>query len=47
MSLQTYYATYRYQVASGSDWLALADEVAEEDLGPLYEEWVWDPAENP
>jgi aminopeptidase N len=38
--LETYYSTYRYQVASGEDWLVLANQVTEEDLTPLYKEWI-------
>jgi hypothetical protein len=38
--LETYYATYRYQVASGQDWLDLANQVADGVLTPLYGEWI-------
>jgi hypothetical protein len=37
--LQTYFDTYRYEVASGPDLLALAEAVSEQDLTELYREW--------
>jgi hypothetical protein len=38
--LETYYATYRYQVASGQDWLDLANQVTDGQLTALYAEWI-------
>ena len=44
--LQTYYSTYRYQVAGGNDWLEIADQIAQEDLTSLYEEWIGEWSES-
>ncbi len=38
--LQTYFETYRYQVAGGADFRALAQEVSGQDLSELYQEWL-------
>ena len=38
--LQTYFETYRYQVASGADFRTLAQEVSGQDLSELYQEWL-------
>jgi len=41
--LQAYFDAYRYGIASGPDFLALAEQVSGENLGTLYEEWVGAP----
>ena len=39
--LQTYLKTWRYQVASGQDFLTLADQIADQELSDLFQEWGW------
>jgi aminopeptidase N len=38
--LRAYLDAYRYQIASGSELLALMQERSEQDLTPLYQEWI-------
>jgi len=38
--LQTYFDSYRYRTASGSDLLAVIDQVSGQDLGDLYQQWL-------
>jgi hypothetical protein len=41
--LQAYFNTYRYRIASGPDFLAVADQVSGADLSALYAEWLGAP----
>ncbi|NIN99478.1 MAG: hypothetical protein GTO49_31825 [Anaerolineae bacterium] len=38
--LREYYQRYRYGVATGEDFLAVAEQVSGKDLGELYNDWV-------
>jgi aminopeptidase N len=38
--LQVYFDTYRYQIASGPDFLAVAEQVSGQDLSALFQEWL-------
>ncbi|NOR84058.1 MAG: hypothetical protein GQ526_11260 [Ardenticatenales bacterium] len=38
--LQTYFDSYRYRTANGSDLLAVIDQVSGQDLGDLYQQWL-------
>jgi aminopeptidase N len=38
--LQTYFNSYRYRIASGSDLLAVIDQMSGQDLGDLYQQWL-------
>jgi aminopeptidase N len=40
--LKTYYETYRYDIASGADFLTLAQAISEQDLSDFYQEWLGD-----
>ena len=37
---QEYYRCYKYGVATGEDFLAIAEEVAGRELNPLYDAWI-------
>jgi aminopeptidase N len=38
--LQTYFDSYRYRIASGSDLLAVIDQMSGQDLSDLYQQWL-------
>lgn len=38
--LRSFFDTYRYKIASGPDFLALAEAVSGQDLSELYQEWL-------
>ncbi len=38
--LQTYFNSYRYRIASGSDLLAVIDQMSGQDLSDLYQQWL-------
>ena len=38
--LQTYFARFKYEIATGADFLSIATEVSGERLDELYSEWV-------
>lgn len=38
--LQEYYRRYKYGVATGEDFLTVAEEVTERELDGLYDAWV-------
>jgi hypothetical protein len=40
--LQTYFDTYRYDIASGPDFLDLAEQISGQDLTDLFQEWLGD-----
>jgi aminopeptidase N len=39
--LQTYYQRYQYSNASSEDFIALAEEVSGQDLGPFFDAWLY------
>jgi aminopeptidase N len=40
--LQTYFNTYRYEIANGAEFLSLAENVSGQDLTDLTTEWLGD-----
>lgn len=40
--LHTYYERYRYDIATVNDFIAVAEEVSGQDLGDLFQGWLFD-----
>jgi len=38
--MQAYFARYQYKIATGQEFLKLAEEVSGQNLKPLYQEWI-------